>query len=1139
MNQCFHITKRSSITLLLIASFLIAFPACNLSSKRNGSELETNFKNPPETAKPRVWWHWMNGNVTKDGIQKDLAWMNRTGIGGFQNFDAGLATPQIVKQRLIFMTPEWQDAFRFTTELADSLGLEMAIAGSPGWSESGGPWVPPAEGMKKYVWSELVLEGNQTFNGRLPHPPVSTGAFQNLSQESRGLTEMEGGGETPEYYAEAAVIAYRVPEAELSMKELNPRISSSGGSFSLDLLTDGDLANSSFLPAAKPGEKSWIQFEFDEPRTIYSVSMVGGGSPGRFGFGRSRSTRMLESSDDGRTFQEVAEIETGGVAQNTISFSAVTAKYFRVTIKTPEPQSGPDPMAGLFGLRIDANQGPQGAEIAEVVLYAVPRINRFEQKAGFSTITEAEDYVTPDVQPMGAIQTGDVINLTGQMNGDGTLEWTPPEGKWNVVRIGYTLTGHQNSPASPEATGLEVDKLNAGFVRNYFNNYLDQYKEATGGLMGERGLQYVITDSWEAGTANWTDMMIEEFNKRNNYEIYPWLPVLTGRIVESSQASEKFLWDFRYTLEQLVTECHYDELTNILKERQMGRYTESHEGGRAFIGDGMEVKRGADIPMSATWTPGGFGGRESDGVAVRHETDIRESASVAHIYGQNLVAAESLTAIGNTWAFSPERLKPTADFMLASGLNRFVIHTSVHQPVDDKIPGLGLGPFGQWFTRHETWAEQAGPWVDYLARSSYLLQQGTFVADLIYIYGQGTNLTALFGEELPAIPEGYNYDFLNAGAIPKVLTAKDGNIMAGSGMSYRVLALDKSARYMTLPVLKKIEELVNQGGIVAGAKPLGSPSLNDDEQEFASITAELWPDEKGITAVGSGKVYAGYSLGEALKDMAIEPDFSYAKGGSDARMKYVHRSLGNQDIYWVNTEDNVSTVKEVSFRISGMEPEVWDPVTGETGPVTYAMENGRTSVTLPMDPEDALFVVFRNRTKEQSLTVPEITENVLTTLTGPWMLKFQEERGAPDEAVFEDLSPWNTNVDPGIRYFSGTARYSRELEVPQDWISGDQELWLDLGEVKNLAEVFVNGESLGILWKKPFRVNLSGALKAGTNQLTLQVTNLWVNRLIGDQQPGVTDPISYTTQAFYRADSPLLPSGLLGPVEVISCSVVD
>jgi len=1138
MDIMFRIPTKGRRALLLLIAVLVAMTGCNQSSKNADRQMEANFQNPPEIAKPRVWWHWMNGNVTKDGIQKDLAWMHRTDIGGFQNFDAGLSSPQIVEKRLIFMTPEWQDAFRFTTELADSLGLEMAIAGSPGWSESGGPWVPPAEGMKKYVWSEQVLEGGQPFNGMLTHPPVSTGPFQNLQQERRGIPDMDTGPEVPEYYADAAVIAYRIPEADICMKQMNPRISSSGGEFSLDMLCDGDLANSSFLPAARPGEKSWIQFEFDRPRIIYSVSMVGGGSPGRFGFGRSRSTRMLESSEDGRTFKDVVEIETSVVAQNTTSFSPVTAKYFRVTIKTPEPLSGQDPMARLFGNMFNADQGPAGAEISEIVLCAVPHINHFEQKAGFSTIIGAEDFVTPETPPGDVIKTEDVVNLTGQMGEDGSLEWTPPEGKWNVIRIGYTLTGHQNSPASPEATGLEVDKLNPEYVRKYFNNYLDQYKEATGGLMGERGLQYVITDSWEAGTANWTDLMIDEFNKRNNYEIYPWLPVLTGRIVESSQASEKFLWDFRYTLGQMLTEYHYNELTSILKERGMGRYTESHEGGRAFIGDGMEVKKEADIPMSATWTPGGFGGHESDGVAVRHETDVRESASVAHIYGQNLVAAESLTAIGNTWAFSPERLKPTADFMLASGLNRFVIHTSVHQPVDDKIPGLGLGPFGQWFTRHETWAEKAKPWVDYLARSSYMLQQGSFVADIIYIYGQGTNLTALFGQELPAIPDGYNYDFLNAGAVPKVLSVKNGRIAAGTSMNYRLLALDTSARYMTLPVLKKIEELANAGAVVVGTKPISSPSLNDDENEFSEIVNQLWPDENGVTEVGSGKVYTGYSIQEVFNDMQIEPDFTYLADESIALMKFVHRSLGKQDIYWVKTESKESSVRDVSFRINGMKPEVWDPVSGEIRPVSYSMENGRTKVVLPMEPEDALFVLFMNKTKTESYTVPEMVENPVATLSGPWTLKFQEERGAPDEAVFEDLSPWNTNEDPGIKYFSGTASYSKELEVPADWISAGSELWLDLGEVKNLAEVFVNGESLGIVWKKPFRVKLSGALKAGTNQLTLQVTNLWVNRLIGDQQPDVTNPISYTTQAFYQADSPLLPSGLLGPVMLVSTATV-
>ena len=442
--------------------------------------------------------------------------------------------------------------------------------------------------------------------------------------------------------------------------------------------------------------------------------------------------------------------------------------------------------------------------MAELVLHTVSPVNRFQDKAAFDIATDIYSLATPAVPDGDAVAKADVVDLTSKMRADGRLDWTPPAGRWTVLRFGYSLTGARNSPASPEATGLEVDKLDRAHVKAYFDNYLDQYKSATGGLMGQRGLQYVITDSWEAGVANWTDRMFDAFSKRRGYDMRPWLPVLAGRVVESAEASDRFLWDFRKTLGDLVAENHYDQLTDILRARNMGRYTESHESGRAFIGDGMDVKRLADIPMSATWL-------ERPGKASRHhDADVRESASVAHIYGQNLVAAESLTVYRNAWAYSPETLKSTADRMMTNGLNRFVIHTSVHQPVDDKIPGLGLGPFGQWFTRHETWADMALPWTTYLARSSYMLQQGRFVADVLYFYGEDSNVTALFGAKLPDIPSGYNFDFVNADALLHRLSVADGRITTASGMSYRLLALDPNSRHMSLAVLRKIRDLVER-----------------------------------------------------------------------------------------------------------------------------------------------------------------------------------------------------------------------------------------------------------------------------------------------------------------------------------------
>lgn len=1125
-------SRYSFRSIFLRFGLLIFFSFSTLQNCSNPikiDELDAGFKNPPNSAKPRVWWHWMNGNVTREGIKADLEWMNRIGIGGFQNFDAALMTPKIVDKRLIYMTPEWKDAFRYSTELADSLGLEMAIAGSPGWSESGGPWVQARDGMKKYVWSEIRIEGGKEFTGTIPSPSSTTGTFQNFPVE-QGLTLTEETTAPPEYYQDIGVYAYRIPEVDVSMEELNPKITSSGGSFNLPTLTDGDVAKTIMLPSSPKGEKSWVQFEFNKPQTIKSLTIAGGGGSITFPMsGEGAAVRALEAGDDGVNFRVVVTIPAGGSVQKTIAFKPVTARYFRFTfIENPSSMN----IGSLLGLGENAPAKPEGIPIAELILHTVTRVNRFETKAAFSVETELDGMATPEADASEVIHGEDVVDLTSKMDNNGSLKWSAPEGKWIIVRMGYSLTGKQNHPASPEATGLEVDKLDPKAVRAYFNNYLDQYKDATGGLMGERGLQYVITDSWEAGAANWTGNMIKEFERRRGYEMQPWLPVLFGRVVESAEASDRFLWDLRITLGEMLAEYHYDNLTDLLKERGMGRYSESHESGRAFIGDGMDVKRSASIPMSATWTPGGFSGPEEMGVAVRHRADVRESASVAHIYGQNIVAAESMTAIGNTWAYSPERLKFTADMELASGLNRYVIHTSVHQPVDDKIPGLGLGPFGQWFTRHETWAEQAGPWISYLARSSYMLQQGKFVADVLYVYGEDHNITALFNQNLPDVPEGYNYDFLNAGAIGKVLSVEDNRLITPGGTGYRLLVLGPSTQYMSLPVLKKIKELVYSGAIVTGKKPVNTPSLSDDEKEFMAIADELWKHETGVNSLGKGRVYAQENTGQAIEELGINQDFTYTKPMNDTEVLFVHRKIDDTDIYWINNRNKRYENIDARFRVSGMAPELWNPETGNISEVSYKISNGYTTVPLQLKPDDAVFVVFRKRTDNLSRTLSEKVKKQLAVLEGPWNVSFQPDRGAPEKIVMDKLGSWTENKDEGVKYFSGTAAYTRSIEVPGQWIQSKGKIMLDLGEVKNIAEVIINGKSIGILWKVPFELDITESLIEGENRLEIKVTNLWVNRLIGDQQPGNKKAYTYTTQAFYRAESPLLPSGLLGPVTV-------
>ncbi len=640
--------------------------------------------------------------------------------------------------------------------------------------------------------------------------------------------------------------------------------------------------------------------------------------------------------------------------------------------------------------------------------------------------------------------------------------------------------------------------------------------------MGKRGLQYVITDSWEAGTANWTDRMFAEFARRRGYDMHPWLPVLAGRIVESAEASDRFLWDFRKTLGDMVAEYHYDQLTDILKARGMGRYTESHEGGRAFIGDGMDVKRRAAIPMSATWLNG-------PGQPSRyHDADVRESASVAHIYGQNLVAAESLTVYRNAWMFSPETLKSTADRMMTNGLNRFVIHTSVHQPVDDKIPGLGLGPFGQWFNRHETWAEMAHPWTTYLARSSYMLQQGRFVADVLYYYGEDSNVTALFGDKMPDLPAGSGYDFASSDVVLNHLAVKDGRIVTPAGMSYRVLALDANGRHMPLAVLRRIRDLVKAGAVVVGPRPVDSPSLADDQAEFRAIAEGLWGGD-----AGPGRVFGSATVAEALAAIGAASDFSYTKPYPDTELAFVHRALTDGDIYWVVNRNSRPETVEASFRLTGKEPELWHAETGAVEPAPYLVANGRTVVPLRLAPDDAVFVVFRKPAAAPARALPDPVETTLAKVAGPWEVAFQPGRGAPATARFKTLGAWNESADPGIKYFSGTATYAASFDVSANWLISGARLWLDLGEVKNVAEVAVNGKPLGTVWKTPFRIDATEALKPGANTLEIKVANLWVNRLIGDKQLGAAKTYTYTAVEFYKADSPLLPSGLIGPVRLV------
>ncbi len=1127
-------TKHSFEKLMLAALALLLAGSAAAQTTPDG--LKRGFENPPESARPRVWWHWMNGNITKEGIKLDLEWMQRIGLGGFQNFDAALATPQVVDKRLAYMTPEWKDAFQYATTLADQLGLEEAIAASPGWSETGGPWVPPSQGMKKYVWSETRVEGGKPFKGTLAKPPSNTGAFQNMGGQD-AIPSPDGVKAPPQYYAETAVIAYRRAAGDVPLEALHPKLTASGGAPDARVLSDGDLQKTTKLRIPKAGENAWIQYEFAEPQTVRAVTIVTKevDEMTTAATGISNPEKWLEASDDGQSFRLVVKLHEGGAPQHTLSFPAVKAKAFRVVFKRTPPPPPPSWLAGMdpSALGIKLGAPPTDYEIAELVLHPGARVNRFEEKAAFTPVNDLYEFATPTVEAADAIAKPDVIDLTSKMHADGTLDWTPPAGDWVVLRFGYSLLGITNHPATAEATGLEVDKLNGRFVKQYMDGYLDSYKQTVGPeFMGKRGIRYVVTDSWEAGAQNWTDDMLAQFRQRRGYDALPWMPVLAGRVVDSARASDQFLWDFRKTIGELISDEHYGQVQASLKERGIGHYGESHEGGRAFNADGMEVKKLNDIPMSAMWT-------QTPGVNAEqygYNADDRESASVAHIYGQNLAAAESLTAAAAPWAWSPATLKPTADQELLNGINRFVIHESAHQPLVDKAPGLTLGPFGQWFNRNETWAEQAGVWVKYLTRSSYLLQQGRFAADVLYFYGEDSNLTAIFGEKSPDMPAGYGFDYINPDGLIHAIDAAEGQLTAKSGMSYRLLVLDPYSKHMSLPVLRAIHKLVRQGAAVAGQKPTDTPSLADDAAEFAKLNDELFGDGTGVHTVGTGTVYAGLNADAALQAMGVAPDFHHTKPLSDARVLFVHRKLADGEIYFLDNRNDRDETLETSFRVTGKVPELWHAETGESEPASYRIADGRTTIPLHLEPWGTVFVVFREPAKETAVTVPAPVETPLATVNGPWNLSFQPGRGAPATVKLDKLASWSGSADKGVKYFSGTGTYTRTVEASAEWFKPGAKLWIDLGDVKNLAEVVVNGKSLGVVWHTPYRLDATGALKAGANEVTVKVINAWVNRLIGDEQPDAAKKYTFADVKPYKANSPLLPSGLLGPVRLYSIS---
>jgi len=837
----------------------------------------------------------------------------------------------------------------------------------------------------------------------------------------------------------------------------------------------------------------------------------------------------------------------------------------------------------------------------DIAVFAIPatldsefRVSKWQAKANGQEFAGRKG-LQSDLMPVpkgAAIPLASIINVTRHLRDDSTLAWDAPPGRWKIVRLGHTSTGMIIKPAPAYAAGLEIDKLRREGMDIHWKQGIQPVLDHLGSLVG-KAFKMIEIDSYEAAQQNWTPRMREEFQKRRGYDPTPYLLALTGRAVGDGPATDRFLWDFRRTISDLFADNNYGYFGDLCHQHGLKFTTEPYMN--CF--EALQVGARADVPMGEFWADGNY------------SFSLRLAASLAHIRDRPIAAAEAFTAgpPDGRWLDHPGSLRRVGDLAWSQGINRLVLHSYAHQPWLDRLPGMTQGQYGCHFGRNSTWWKPGQAWLKYIARSQFLLQSGEFSADVLCFAGNAAPSTAVYRDDLKAA--GYDYDSCGTDILAE-LKVSDGDVVLPSGKRYRLLELPDHP-FHTPAFARKLRELVRDSAKVVGPKPLHTPSLENfpaSEEEVRAIGEEVWGNCDGKTVTsnrfGKGQVFWGVSTAEVLSGLNIKPAVQLPADGSN--LAWIQWRTKDVDLFYISNQSNAVLRSVVGFRASGRQPELWDAEQGTIRPAAgWTVTGEQVRVPLELAPEKTVFVVFRNQgtpeadpyvrvegpireKPDNSLTSPWLvgfdagketrlrawdngvytlyhatgkTNQVavaglpaVQTLAGPWTLRFPPNSGAPAEATLEKLISWSEHADSGIRYFSGTAATSTRFDLPEGFLKAAQEVWLDLGEVAVMAEVRVNGKNLGMLWHRPFRVEISKALRAGSNTLEIDVSNLWVNRLIGDEQlPDDCEwegsylkawpewlvknrlrpqpsRITFTTWKHWNANDPLLPSGLLGPV---------
>ena len=1066
-------------------------------------DLVSGFRDPPLSARPSVYWVWVNGLTNKDRMTWELEEMKAKGIGGLYIFDVGAQDPQkIVPAGPAFMGPESLDAIGHAVREATRLGLEVGLVTSSSWN-CGGPWVPPKYASMGLYHCRLDVTGPKRLTDPLPLPALPKKAPR-------------GPDGRPAFVKDVAILA--IPK-----------------------------------PKRLPGHE--FLFELSPPgvHTIGRVVLFNtpSGDERRYGpmhlfardFAVSVSTATAEPDAFRPVLRGTLKPQPGG---QEFKLDPVPARYVRLLVSSghhptlDRVQLGEFEVYSTDGRNVVSAYHPDGSKTAATLLHC---------SSALGTETE-RDWTAANIHdgkpdgPDGSWDSGGppplliadpdaIVDLTSRVDDSGHLDWDVPAGDWTVLRFVCANTGLPLRLPSPNSAGLAIDHFNAEATRFHFNTLLDRLHRELGDFK-DTALKQMYVCSYELSGSTWTGDFLKQFEERRGYDMKHYLPVLAGCVVAGHDATARFRYDYRKTLGDLLVDAFYRTATELSNEHGLQLCAEAGGPGPPLHQvpvDALKAQGALDIPRGEFW--------KEHNVWV-----VKETACAAHIYGKPLVDMEAFTSWRH-WQDGPYELKPIADRAFCGGANHFTFHTSAHNPSADRPgwvyhAGTHIGPSIAWWP-------MAKPWVDYLSRCSYLLQQGLFVADVCYYYGdQGFNFVPPKHVD-PSLGYGYDYDVTNADVLLNRMDVKGGRLVLPDGLSYELLVLPQRDD-IDLAVLRKIERLVKQGATVVGPKPTRSNGLADyatRDARVRTIAERLWGPCNGTTckehAYGKGRTIWGRRLREILKERRVGPDFSAFGESGDVPypLDYIHRRTTDSDVYFVSNRLDRWEEVPCAFRVTGRVPQLWQPDTGEIRACRFDRDaEGHARLRLRLAPYGSVFVVFRDA--GDALTPIDETGVVEPghEIVGPWEVNFPAGWGAPATKTFDELVSWTDVENEGIQYFSGVATYRNAFGLSVGEIAAGNRLYLDLGHVHCVAEVSLNGQSVGAVWKPPFRIDVTEAVQAGTNRLVVKVANTWSNRLVGDAR---TDGKDYCRTNITRSltwqvpweQTPLLDSGLLGPVRLL------